>query len=118
MISQSELPEFIEHNMPELSGICSKEQSRNVYDIARNLFKYTATQIAKHNINAAKKCMALAEQLYNNGNVMIKNAIENVYVFSFSHAFFSGHSQDTDILEIVPPSLYELYRKQLIGSHL
>ena len=118
MITQLELPEYIEHEMPELSGICSKEKSRNVYDIVRHMLKYTKSQVIRHNLRAAKKCMALAEQLYYRGNKAIKNAIENVYVFSFSHAFFHNETERKQILEIVPPSLYKLYKQQVINSHL
>jgi hypothetical protein len=118
MITQLELPEYIEHEMPELGGICDKDRSRTVYDIVRHMMKYTKSQVIKHNLNAAKKCMALAEQLYHKGNNAIKNAIENVYVYSFSHAFFHDEKERKEIMDIVPPSLYKLYREQVINSHL
>lgn len=118
MISQEELPQFIENTMPELSDICHSEHSNNAYSVVKQLLQYTTTNIAKHNMNAAKKCLALADQLYRKGNNVVKNAIENVFVFSFSHAFFHKDHNRKDILDIVPPSLYELYRKQLVNSHL
>jgi len=118
MITQLELPKYIAHEMPELSGICDKEKSRNVYDIVRHMLKYTKSQVIKHNLNAAGKCMALAEQLYNKGNNAIKNAIENVFVYSFSHAFFQDENEKKEVMAIVPPSLYKLYKQQVINSHL
>ena len=118
MITQLELPEYIEHEMPELGGICKKEQALNAYDIVRHMLKYTKSQVIKHNLNAAKKCMALAEQLYHKGNNAIKNAIENVYVYSFSHAFFHDENERKQIIDIVPPFLYRLYQQQVINSHL
>lgn len=118
MITQLELPEYIEHEMPELSFIYHKEKPRNVYDIVRHMLKYTQSQVVKHNLNAAKKCMALAEQLYYKGNNAIKNAIENVYVYSFSHAFFHDENEKKEIMSIVPRFLYKLYQRQVINSHL
>ena len=118
MISQEELPQFIENSMPELSDICHNENSHNPYRVVKQLLQYTTTNIAKHNLNAAKQCLALAEQLYRKGNNVIKNAIENVFVFSFSHAFFHNDPNRKEVLDIVPPSLYELYRRQLVNSHL
>lgn len=118
MINQQELTGYVEREIPELSGIIEKSKCRNAYDVVRQLFKYTTTQIVKHNINAAKKCLSVAEQLYNKGNTVVKNAIENVYVYSFSHAFFYDENKRKEVMEIVPLSLYELYKKQVINSHL
>ena len=112
------MSEYIEKEMPELSGICSKEKSRNVYDVVRHMLKYTKSQLIKHNLNAAKKCMNLAEGLYHKGNDAIKNAIENVYVYSFSHAFFHDIDQASEAMTIVPPSLYKIYKEQVTNSHL
>ena len=118
MISQENLEEYIEQEMPELSGICDKKKSRNVYDVVRHMLKYTRSQVIKHNLNAAQKCMTLAETLYHKGNNAIKNAIENVYVYSFSHAFFHDVDQKDEVMTIVPPGLYRMYREQVINSHL
>jgi hypothetical protein len=118
MINQQELPRIVEKEVPEMSGVFEKENCKNVYDIVRQLFKYTATQVLHHNMAAAKKCLSLAEQLYKKGNSTIKNAIENVYVYSFSHAFFCDDKRRREVMPIVPVSLYELYKKQVINSHL
>ena len=118
MISQQDISEYIGKEMPELSDVCGKEKSRTVYDVVRHLLKYTKSQVIKHNINAARKCMSLAEQLYIKGNNAVKNAIENVFVYSFSHAFFHDDDKMKEVLDIVPPSLYKLYRNQVVNSHL
>jgi hypothetical protein len=118
MISQQDISEYIEKEMPELSDVCSKEKSRTVYDVVWHMLKYTKSQVIRHNLNAAKKCMVLAEKLYHKGNNAVKNAIENVFVYSFSHAFFHDADQMKEVLDIVPPSLYKLYRNQVINSHL
>ena len=104
--------------MPELAAICHQEKPRNVYDIVRQMLKYTKSQMIRHNVQAAQKCMKLAEQLYYKGNNAIKNAIENVYVYSFSHAFLSDSNMDKEIAQVIPASLYRLYKKQVINSHL
>jgi hypothetical protein len=93
-------------------------KSKNVYDIVRHMLKYTKSQIIRHNVAAAQKCMSLAEQLYYKGNNAVKNAIENVFVFSFSHAFFHDEDSKKTMMKIVPDSLYKLYKKQLVNSHL
>jgi hypothetical protein len=118
MLCQEDLPEYIENAMPELAVGSKKDKPQNVYDIMRHLLKYTRSQVIKHNLSAAKKCMTLVSQLYYKGNNVIKNAIENIYVYSFSHAFFHDEEQKKEIMDIVPDTLYKLYRSQVVNSHL
>jgi len=118
MLHQEDLTEYIHHEMPELSGIVREETAPSVYNIVRHMLKYTKSQVIRHNLDAAKKCMTLAEQLYYKGNNAIKNAIENVFIFSFSHTFFLDEDKRKEIMSILPDSLYKLYRKQLLNSHL
>ena len=118
MINQQELTGYVEKAIPELTTLIEQSKCRNAYDVVRQLFQYTTSQILKHNINAAKKCFSVAEQLYNLGNTVVKNAIENVYVYSFSQAFFCDESKRKEVMEFLPLPLYELYKKQVINSHL
>jgi hypothetical protein len=118
MIDQQELPGFVEQQVPELTEKLKNGSYRNAYDIVRQLFNYTASQIVKHNIAAAKKCLSVAEQLYQAGNTTIRNAIENVYVYSFSSEFFYDEARRHDLMAIVPGSLYEIYKRQVINSHI
>ena len=118
MLTQNDLPEYIEQTMPELSAFGKPNKSINVYDIVRHMLKYTKSQVIRHNLKSAQKCMSLAEQLYYKGNNAIKNAIENVFVFSFSHAFFHDEDEKKSIMTIMPDSLYKLYKNQLVNSHL
>ncbi|MBC7555196.1 MAG: hypothetical protein H7257_14600 [Taibaiella sp.] len=117
MIQQQELPELIEDSIPELSGICKRAKCKNAYDIATQMLKYTSQKVVNSNLAAAQDCCQLAEQLYKKGNNIIRNAIENVFVYSLTHTFF--HEEDKNkVNDILPASLYELYRKQLLYSHL
>jgi hypothetical protein len=118
MISQSNLPQYIEQEIPELKGISKPGIPAGVYNVVRQLTTHTAAQVAKHNLKAARHCLSVAEQIYKKANAAIKNAIENVFVFSFSHAFFSDDTKRSEILKIVPASLYDLYKSQVVNSHL
>jgi hypothetical protein len=118
VINQEEIAVYIEQEIPELRGIIEKSNCRNAYDVVKQLFTYTADQVVKHNIAAAKKCLSLAEQLHKKGNSVVKNAIENVYVYSFSSAFFHDEQKRKEMMQLVPVSLYQLYKKQVVNSHL
>ena len=118
MISPNDLPGLFERSLPELSGICKQSKCRNVYDMVRQMFLYTQAQIVCHHTTAAKECMALAEELYKKGNAAIKCAIENVFVYSFSRTFFCDGMIRNEATALVPATLYEVYKKQVIHSHL
>jgi hypothetical protein len=119
MIEQQDLPEYIERSLPELSGICKNADCKNPYDIARQMIRYTADQLRSKNLLAAKKCLTMADNLYNTGNKVIRNAIENVFVYSFSHTFFHDEAKRQSLLALLPANLYTIYKRQMVaGSHL
>lgn len=118
MIDNDKLPDYIKGQAPEIAGILKRVGDGNVYHFARQLFKYTVSQILKHNAQGAKRCFLLAEDLYQKGNATVKNAIENVYVYSFSQVIFHDEAKRREVIELVPLTLYHLYKKQVINSHI
>jgi hypothetical protein len=118
MITQEDLPEYIEKALPELSGLCKRKKCRNSYDLIGQMLQYTHVQVMKHNMQAAKDCLALAEQFYKKGNVAVRSAIENAYVYSFSRTFFNNEKMKNEMIKIVPFCLYDVYKKQVVNSHL
>ena len=118
MINQEQLPRYISHEIPELSAAIGGNKCRHVYDMVKQLFQYTARQLIRQDVDAARRSMKLAAELHSKGNSIVRMAIENVYVYSFSHAFFSNRAQRDQMLQLIPPPLYELYKKQVIYSHL
>lgn len=117
MIDANELPQYLDEALPELSGICRKAGCKNAYDYARQLIRYTQDKLKASNTKAACECMKLVEKMYKHGSHAIKNAIENVYVYSFTSAFFLNGDK-AKVSEIMPNLLLDLYRKQIIYSHL
>ena len=118
MIAQEDLAGYIEKEIPELSGICKEQRCATPYDVARQMIKYTQSQFVNKNIRGVKKCLKLAEQLYNSGNKVVKNAIENVFVYSFSHTFFHEEEKRKQLVAVLPGSLYSLYKSQVLASHI
>jgi hypothetical protein len=118
MINQEEISSYVGKEIPELTAAIKKGKCRNAYDVVKQLFTYTASQIITHNVTAARKGLALAEQLYDNGNRVVKNAIENVFIFSFSHTFFFNESNRKEVLQLMPARLKQIYKAQVINSHI
>jgi hypothetical protein len=118
MIDANELPQFLEQSMPELSGICKKAGCKNPYDFAAQLIRFTREKVQQSNTDAACQCMKLAEKMYKKGTQTVKNAIENVYVYSLTCYFFHNRDEAKEISKLMPEMLLDLYRKQIIYSHL
>jgi hypothetical protein len=119
MIDQQELPELIEQEIPELSTeLCDKEKCNNAYRTLHILRDYTRKQVNSGDMSAVKRCFRLADKIYTKGNEAVKNAVENVYVYSFSHFLFHDDDRRKLFMRIVPLSLYTLYVKQMLHSHL
>jgi hypothetical protein len=118
MISEAELPNYITKDIPELSPYCSGAHCQNVYSIMRVLADYSRKKFLENNHSAAKKCLSLAERIYKKGDKAIRNAFENVFVYSFTQLFPDNGRERRQFAQIAPDSLYKLYVKQMLNSHL
>ncbi len=87
-----------------------KNQVNTVYKQAERFAEITKMAIITGNINRAKKCLALAERLFETGSNETKNAISNVYVFSVSSFLELRHCT---ISNLFPKSLKAEYIKQI-----
>ena len=75
-------------------------------------------EITKHcikqgNLSRAKKCLDIAELLFNTGSTETKNAIGNIYVFSVS-TFMELKS--SSVASLFPPFLKREYITQINAS--
>ncbi len=115
MISQFEVSAYLANNLPEI-----KTELRNTYPTL-NIFKsiqclvnHTRGKLIQHDIQAVKNCLAVAEYIYARGNKLVKNAMENVFVYSFSSLLnASSHEEKRQIQTIMPLHLYSAYVHQL-----
>lgn len=87
-----------------------KNQVTTIYKQAERFADITKAAIVSGNINRAKKCLALAEQLFITGSNETKNAISNIYVFSVSTFMELRHCS---ISNLFPKSLKAEYLKQI-----
>jgi hypothetical protein len=61
----------------------------------------------------AKRCFALAEDLFLKGNAEVKSAISNVYLYSVSHYLELNHFT---MKQFLPVGLHKEYVKQINTS--
>lgn len=87
-----------------------KNQVNTIYKQAERLAEITKKFIISGNINRAKKCLVIADQLLLNGSNETKNAISNIYVFSVSTFMELRHCS---ISNLFPQHLKLEYNKQI-----
>ena len=93
----------------------NKANSGNVYDQMQRFANITKQLIIIGNINRAKHCLQIAEDIFNSGNNEIKNVVTNVYLFSVS-SFMELHH--CSIKNLFPATLQKEYYKQVNTSGL
>jgi hypothetical protein len=114
MINQFEVPMYLEEALPDISIALNKTNSpTNIYKSVQALLDYTFQQIKAHNFATLKKCFVLADKLYRNGNNIVRSAIENVLVFSFSRLPAQDVQEKNHVMGLIPGSLYSVYMHQV-----
>jgi hypothetical protein len=93
--------------------ILMKNQVTTIYKQAERFAEITKTAIITGNIIRAKKCLTLAEKLFETGSQETRNAISNVYVFSVS-TFMELHH--CTISNLFPKALKAEYIRQINTS--
>lgn len=116
MLTQYEVPAYLADELPEIEPeIKSVSAPVNIFKTIQCLANYTRCKVMQHDLKAAKKCFAIAENIYSQGNTLVKNAIENVFVYSFSSLMNIGSKEEKRQLHaIVPLTLYTAYVKQVL----
>src|SRR6202035_352796 len=88
----------------------------NVYKELQQFTNYTRRVVNEHNYTQAKQCFKLASQLYTEGDNVVRNAIENIFIFSLSSFFPHDRVEKVILKSLIPDILYSLYVKQISRS--
>lgn len=118
MINQFEVPSIIADELPELKPELRYLPSLgSIFKAMQMLVDYTNKMFSLGKIKNVKKCMEVTEKIYEKGNMVIKNAVENVYIFSFSKILMGCDREERKSLEaLMPLSLHTLYVQQILKS--
>jgi hypothetical protein len=115
MIHENEVPGYITGTLPQLKGEFIHRQ--HAYDAMQVLTDYTKRMALEHNFVEVKKCMSLVEKIYNKGNIPVKNAVENIFIFSFSSMRMLCNIVEWRMVQsFMPSDLYALYLNQVLRS--
>jgi hypothetical protein len=123
-ISENEVLNLLSNELPlldaEIKGMSNKVSIYNVIGCFADMTK----RMAKiGNLKEVKHCFSLAEKMLQGGNNTVKNAIENVYVYSLGTYLYSvgaivdlSASTATQLRDIFSGSLRKEYYRQVYGS--
>jgi len=118
MLSQYDVPALIAGKLPQIKPELSKKGSETtIYQSVQALTDYTKRMAIEHNFKMVEKCMSLVGNIYDKGNAIVKNAIENVFIYSFSSIMSVCNIIEWRIVQSYMPSgLYSLYVQQILRS--
>ncbi len=117
MISQYEVPGLLRDEIP--SFVTQAHPGRatlEIYASINDFTDYTRHAVEEHDFNLAKRCFALAEKLYGNGDRMVRLLIENSFVYSISSFMPVDRVERLMVRSVIPERLYALYLKQVMQS--
>jgi len=115
MIHEFEVPAYISDTLPQLKREFST--GCHVYDSIQVLTDYTKRMALQHDFKEVKTCMSLIEKIYGKGDALVKNAVENIFIFSFSSMRLLCNIVEWRMVQsIMPSSLYMLYMHQVLRS--
>lgn len=117
MITQYEVYSLLTREIPQLAKKnypC--RASLQLYASINHFTDYTREVVQEHHFSRAKKCFALAEQLYQQGDGLVKLLIENSFVFSFSSFMPNSRTERMMLKSIIPADLYAIYLRQVMQS--
>lgn len=115
-MNQYEAAAHIADEIPEIQKeIVRAPVFGSAYLSVKVLANYTGKMLQQHQLRQVQRCMLLAEKIYNRGNQLMKTAIENVFIFSFSSLRLSCSRQEwLEIQRIMPAVLFSLYIQQVL----
>jgi hypothetical protein len=119
MISQYQIPALIAGQLPQAGrDIYRTGIPITAYQSIQVLTDYTKRMALEHEFKTVGKCMRLMGRLYNEGNTLVRNAVETVFIFSFSSIMAGCNVIEWRIIQsFMPAELYKLYIRQVMQSN-
>jgi hypothetical protein len=118
MINQYEVPAYLMDELPEIKEqLESVSPTLNIIKSIQCLVKLTRKKVIQHDLRVVKRCFLIAENFYCNGNRIVKDTIENVFIYSFLSVLnLCSNEEKRRIQGLMPLSLYTAYVQQILKS--
>lgn len=114
MISQYEGTKLIESEFPQLTRLYKRSSlSTDIYRAVQRLLDFSKEAVLDYNLSLFRKCFTLAKRLYNQGDIIIRSAIEKSFIYSFSSFFQQDDMEKKRLKFFIPDDFYHIYLKEL-----
>ncbi|HVU94933.1 MAG TPA: hypothetical protein VHE34_06890 [Puia sp.] len=118
MLNQQQIPALIARQLPQVQhDLCLAGTMPSVYQSIQVLTDYTKRMALEHDFNMVGKCMTLIGKFYEKGNTIVRNAVENIFVYSFSSLMCNCNCVEWRMVQSYMPSrLYSVFVEQVLRS--
>jgi len=85
------------------------------YDIHRTMRRFlalTARSIRAHDYDTTSRYFAIVGKMYERGNAIVKNTVENAFTRSMSTLLGLAGEKRREVIALIPSNLYFLYEQQ------
>jgi hypothetical protein len=109
---------FIEQKLPEAHIF--EKSGRLTFDINKTvscLTEFIKKRFLENDIATVRKSLDIAETIYTKGDMRVKNAIENILVFSFSGIMLTDNWKRKEFKSLIPVTLFTSYVHQVTHSN-
>jgi hypothetical protein len=108
---------FIEQELPEAQIFeKSGRLTFDIYKTVSSLTEFIRKRFLENDMSTVKKTLCIAETIYRKGDLVVKTAIENILVFSFSGIMSVEKWKRNQFKAVIPVTLFRLYVDQI--THL
>jgi hypothetical protein len=112
MMNQLEIPAYLHQAIPEIDNNI-QQKDNTPFKLMEVLAHFTADKVRSDDMTTVSRCFRVAENLYERGNGVIKNAVDNVFVYSLTNLLCVRPEKRKYLLSIMPMAIYTLYIHQL-----
>jgi len=112
MITQAEIKNVLVNRFPSFK--IGDMDYADVYKMISRFADYTREAIKTGNLPLIRECFKTSDFLFKEGNREIKNAIENVFVFSLAVFLDAPGALSRQVKDLLPASLREDYKHQFM----
>lgn len=114
MITQYEANLMLKKKLPQITARNYPSRvSLEIYASIIYFTDYTKQALQEHNFSQAKLCFDLAENLYLNGEKIVRLLIKDSIIYSISSVVSRSSSDQFMLRTILPGTLYKICKKYL-----
>ncbi|MBN8694917.1 MAG: hypothetical protein J0L87_00175 [Bacteroidetes bacterium] len=117
LINETEAVDLLGNEFPTINNDLEKTaNATNIYKAMQCFSDFTKQLINKGNFKEVRHCFKVAENMLENGNSTVKNAIENSYLYSIYTLLDLASPVSQKVKSLLTYSLKKEYNKQVCSS--